>query len=124
MLYFMNNNNMFLCDLCQQEKEVKSNYVIFCDNCKKRICNKCYREGFHSDGCRYKKCRKCNVFKQINEFCRHSISVDGHYNYCKECIKIINRERYIKRKTIYINNLEPIEEDNYNDEIKNDEDEC
>jgi len=123
MLYSMNINNMFKCDLCDQEKEISKNRLMFCDNCKKRICDKCYRNGFHGQECRFKKCRKCNNYKQVNEFCKHSISNDGYYNYCKECIKIINRERYIKRKTIYIKNLEPIDKDDYDDEIKYDEDE-
>jgi len=119
MIYEIVKKNMMNCDVCCQEKEINNKGLfLFCDNCKKRICDKCYNRGYHGEQCRLKKCKKCNQVKQLNEFCRHSISNDGHYNYCKKCVKTINRERYIKRIQIYKMPLEPIEEDNYHDDIK------
>ena len=34
-----------------------------------------------------KMCNKCNVLKPLNDYYKHSKMLDGHLNFCKECVK-------------------------------------
>lgn len=42
-----------------------------------------------------KKCIRCSIEKQIDEFYRHEAMADGHLNVCKECVKkrVSDREK-------------------------------
>lgn len=44
-----------------------------------------------------KRCFKCGVEKDINEFYKHPAMDDGHLGKCKECTKIDVKTRYYKR---------------------------
>jgi len=44
-------------------------------------------EIFIPNGIMEKKCTKCNVIKDLNNFSKHAKYKDGHQNTCKECIK-------------------------------------
>ena len=43
-----------------------------------------------------KKCFKCGIEKEINEFYKHPMMADGHLGKCKECNKKDVIENYEK----------------------------
>ena len=43
-----------------------------------------------------KRCSKCNVFKSVNDYYKDKKVEDGLYNYCKDCFKEMNKEKYQK----------------------------
>lgn len=43
----------------------------------------------NSNNNKIKKCRKCNIEKQIDNFSKHKTTSDGYDNRCKECVKIM-----------------------------------
>jgi hypothetical protein len=45
-----------------------------------------------------KVCRDCGVEKLLDQFHPHPQTVDGRHNYCIECYRRRNRERYYRRK--------------------------
>lgn len=42
-----------------------------------------------------KICSKCNTEKSFLEFGTNSAAKDGYAYYCKECMKNINKQRYL-----------------------------
>ena len=45
-----------------------------------------------------KRCRDCGVDKPLDQFHPHAQMKDGRHNYCVECFRRRNRERYYRRK--------------------------
>jgi hypothetical protein len=45
----------------------------------------------------FKQCKDCNVEKPLGQFHKHSKMADGRHNYCIECFRRRNRERYYRR---------------------------
>lgn len=45
-----------------------------------------------------KVCKKCNATKPLDEFYPNPSCKDGHYNWCKDCHKEYNKEKYRKRR--------------------------
>jgi len=45
-----------------------------------------------------KTCKKCNTEKNLNQFDKQKDCKLGVKNYCKECYKLINKERYDKKR--------------------------
>jgi hypothetical protein len=48
-----------------------------------------------------KKCNKCNIEKQLNEFSKDSKGKYGVKGQCKQCIKEYDKEKNIRNKSIY-----------------------
>ena len=49
-----------------------------------------------------KQCKKCGQLKDLTEFYKSSITVDGHLNICKMCAKDAGKENYKQNKPRYI----------------------
>lgn len=45
-----------------------------------------------------KECSRCNIFKSVNDYYKDKKVEDGLYQYCKDCFKEKNREKYKKEK--------------------------
>jgi len=43
-----------------------------------------------------KRCSRCKIEKEIDEFGVHTKEKDGHYSQCRECAKESNREAYAR----------------------------
>ncbi len=41
-----------------------------------------------------KQCSKCNEFLKVENYFKDKNVFDGLYNYCKDCFKKMNKERY------------------------------
>jgi len=49
-----------------------------------------------------KKCGKCELEKNLNEFTKNKSKKDGLNNYCKECNKTYQQEHYQNNKGYYL----------------------
>jgi len=45
-----------------------------------------------------KVCKKCNIKKELNEFCKRKDTKDGYHRYCKTCQKLENDKFYQDNK--------------------------
>ncbi len=63
-----------------------------------------------------KKCPKCNIEKELDQFHKNKNTKDGFYCYCKECVKQFqfeNKEKIKKRRQEYYQTiLKPLREKN------------
>jgi len=48
-----------------------------------------------------KICSKCKISKELDEFGRNKWNKDGKANYCKECMKIVQKNDYEQNKILY-----------------------
>jgi len=108
---------MKICSTCKTEKsfddfykykKTKDGYYNVCKKCKakydKKYCSSEKRtEKLSKQQKTYniddvKICSKCKIEKSLGEFCKHKKSKDGHYNICKECKTIQDKEYRNKNK--------------------------
>jgi hypothetical protein len=61
---------------------------------------------------KFKKCSKCSLEKDVLKFAKDKNRTDGRYPYCKECIKKISRDRYLKNKESILKRNKKWKEDN------------
>lgn len=78
---------IFLCIKCSK----KSDFSNFINN---KICIEC----FETSSLDYKICKDCKCNKQLKDYYKNSISKDGRFNSCCECVKL--KKRNGKEKTI------------------------
>jgi hypothetical protein len=59
-----------------------------------------------------KKCGKCKVIKEFDNFCKNKRYKDGFHDTCKQCRKQYNKENQDKVRQYYLDNIESIKEYN------------
>lgn len=47
----------------------------------------------------YKLCRKCGESKELDEFSNSRTQKDGKKSYCKQCDRLLEKERYNNKKS-------------------------
>ena len=59
-----------------------------------------------------KCCKKCHKVKSLSEFGRQAKYKDGVKNYCKDCIKIMNNERYLRVRESHLAKVRKWQDEN------------
>jgi hypothetical protein len=110
-----------ICNKCKKEKEIIRFYFRKDTQKLREVCNTCYK-GYEMSRLlisdqnkeRFKlgilKCTKCNIEKDLTQFCKDRTKPCGYVNQCKQCrleYRTLNKQTIVEKLVLRKYNLTP-----------------